>query len=224
MCGRFSQTKLNPVQVPHLFADVPEDAWNLPASYNLAPTQMATVYRQGEDGPVVKRLAWGLLPFWAKKKSFQGSTLNAKVETVATKPSFRSAFKAARRCIIPMAGYFEWVTNADDGKKDPWFIHGDGPLWASGLWEGPSPLLPEGNEGTFTVIVGESSGVSADIHDRMPVWVDPAHMKTWLTGSPDDAMAALLASPLPRMEAYRVSRRVNTPKNNDPSLLDPVAA
>lgn|GEM_PF-1429474 len=105
------------------------------------------------------RLAWGLLPFWAKAKGLQGSTINARIETVATKNAFRAAFKR-RRCLIPMAGYYEWSIGDVDGKKDPWFIHAGGPLWAAGLWEDTSPLLPDDNLGTLTIITGDSSGVA----------------------------------------------------------------
>ncbi len=84
---------------------------------------------------------------------------------------------------------------------------------AAGLWEDTSPLLPEGNLGTFTIITGDSSGVSADIHDRMPVWLQAGQIDEWMAASPDDAMAMLLASEPPAMEAYRVSRAVNTPRN-----------
>lgn len=125
----------------------------------------------------------------------------------------------------PMAGYYEWSVSAQEGKKDPWFIHAAMPLWAAGLWEDASKLLPEGNLGTFTVITGDSSGVSADIHDRMPVWLSPGQAEAWLKADADadDAMAMLLASEPPAMEAYRVSRAVNTPRNNTEQLLQPVA-
>jgi putative SOS response-associated peptidase YedK len=102
------------------------------------------------EGRQVIRLARGLLPFWAKAKGLQGSTINARIETAATKPAFRSAFKK-RRCVIPMAGYYEWSVSPEDRKKDPWFIHATGPLLAAGLWEDTSPLLPDGNLGTFTI-------------------------------------------------------------------------
>ena len=162
------------------------------------------------------------MPFWAKAKNLQGSTINARIETVATKNSFRAAFKK-RRCLVPMAGYYEWSISQVDGRKDPWFIHAVGPLWAAGLWEDTSPLLPDGNLGTFTIITGDSSGVSADIHDRMPVWIDPGQLDAWLTAGPEEAMAMLLASEPPAMQAYRVSRAVNTPRNNTEQLLQPVA-
>jgi len=166
-------------------------------------------------------MAWGLLPFWAKAKGLQGKTINARIETVAEKNAFRGAFKK-RRCVIPMAGYYEWSISPEDGKKYPWFIHAAGPLLAAGLWEDTSPLLPDSNLGTFTIITGDSSGVSADIHDRMPVWSQADQIDEWMAAGGDDAMAMLLASEPPAMEAYRVSRAVNTPRNNAEVLLEAV--
>lgn len=221
MCGRFVQKPIrdaSAIGFPQLVGDL----LSMPATYNLAPTQRASVILDRGDGAELSPLAWGLLPFWAKAKGLQGSTINARIETVATKPAFRAAFKA-RRCIVPMAGYYEWSVSDVDGKKDPWFIHASSPLWAAGLWEDASPLLPDGNRGTFTVITGDSSGVSADIHDRMPVWLVPGQFDDWRRVGTDEAMAMLLASEPPAMEAYRVSRAVNTPRNNTEGLLQPVA-
>lgn len=156
MCGRFVQTPIKAqgsFAYPHLVGDL----LAMPASYNLAPTQRASVLLDRGMGLQLTRMAWGLLPFRAKAKSLQGSTINARIETVASKPAFRSAFKA-RRCLVPMVGYYEWSVNAEDGKKDPWFIHATGPLWAAGLWEDTSPLLDADNLGTFTVITGSVAG------------------------------------------------------------------
>jgi len=220
MCGRFVQKPIfGPDQVG--LPDLAQALLELPASYNVAPTQRASVILDRGEGRQLTRMAWGLLPFWAKAKRLQGSTINARIETVATKPAFRSAFKK-RRCVVPMAGYYEWSVSTEDGKKDPWFIHAGAPLWAAGLWEDTSPLLPDGNLGTFTVITGDSSGVSADIHDRMPVWLRPAQIDEWLRADPDQAMALLLASEPPSMETYRVSRAVNSPRSNAPGLLEPI--
>ncbi|MET9345005.1 SOS response-associated peptidase [Nonomuraea sp. NPDC003804] len=221
MCGRFVQLPVIDFGQPGL-ADLAPGLAEIQPSYNLAPTQRASVILDRGEGRQVTRLAWGLLPFWAKAKGLQGSTINARIETVATKPAFRSAFKK-RRCVVPMAGYYEWSVSPEDGKKDPWFIHATGPLLAAGLWEDTSPLLPDGNLGTFTIITGDSSGVSADIHDRMPVWLQAGQIDEWMAVSTDDAMAMLLASEPPAMEAYRVSRAVNTPRNNVEDLLQQVA-
>lgn len=88
------------------------------------------------------------------------------------------------------------------------------PRWAPGFWEDASRLLGDHNLGSFTVITSDSGGVSADIHDRMPVWLATDHAKERMTAAPDDAMAMLLASETPVMKAYRVSLAVNTPRNN----------
>ena len=221
MCGRFVQLPVVDLGLPGL-ADLAPGLAEIQPSFNLAPTQRAAVILDRCEGRQVTRMAWGLLPFWAKAKGLQGSMINARIETVATKPAFRTAFKK-RRCVIPMAGYYEWSISPEDGKKDPWFIHATGPLLAAGLWEDTSPLLPDGNLGTFTIITGDSSGVSADIHDRMPVWLQANQIDDLMAASSDDAMAMLLASEPPAMEAYRVSRAVNTPRNNAEGLLEPVA-
>lgn len=221
MCGRFVQTPIRDADAK-LFPQLVGDLLSMPANYNLAPTQRASVILDRGTGLQLTRLSWGLLPFWAKAKKLQGSTINARIETVAEKPAFRAAFKK-RRCLIPMAGYYEWSVNEEDGKKDPWFIHAATPLWAAGLWEDTSPLLDPDNLGIFTVITGDSSGVSADIHDRMPVWLDPGQAEEWIAADADAAMAMLLASQPPAMEAYRVSRAVNTPRNNREDLLAAVA-
>lgn len=190
--GRFVHTPIRDAAslgFPQLLGDL----LSLPASYNLAPTQRASVVLNRGDGLHVLRLAWGLFPFWAKTKGLQGSTINARIDMLSTKPAFRGALKA-RRGLIPMAGYQEWSVNPDGNGKDPWFIHAATPLWAAGLWEDASEVLGEGNLGTFTVITGDSSGVSADIHDRMPVWLDPGHAEEGMEADADGAMAMLLAS------------------------------
>lgn len=146
MCGRFVQTPIRDAASLG-FPQLVGDPLSLPASYNLVPTKRASLVLDRGDGLQVKRrLARGLLPLWAKSKGPQGSTINARIETVASEPAFRSDFKV-RRCLIPMAGYNEWSVNSDDKKKDPWFIHAATPLWAAGLWEEASVLLGEGKPG-----------------------------------------------------------------------------
>ncbi|WNH48299.1 SOS response-associated peptidase family protein [Stenotrophomonas aracearum] len=107
-------------------------------------------------------------------------------------------------------GYYGWSVSPVDQKKDPWFTHADQTLWAAGLWEDASALLGRNNLGTFTVITGDSSGVPADIHARMPVWLQPGQAYSWMRADTSDAMAMLLASEPPAMKAYRVSRSGNT--------------
>lgn len=140
MCGRFAQRPILDFGLPSLIDLAPALA-EIPPGYNLAPTQPASVIRDRATGRQVSRLAWGLLPSWAQAKKLQGSTFNARIETVATKNAFRAAFKK-RRSLVPMAGYYEWSISDVDGKKDPWFIHADSPLWAAGLCEEEAPCCP----------------------------------------------------------------------------------
>ena len=220
MCGRFVQIPIRDAASLG-FPKLANDLLAMPASYNLAPTQRASIVLDRGEGLKVQPLAWGLLPVWATAKCLQGSTINARIETVATQPAFRGAFRA-RRCLIPMAGYYEWSVNPDDKQKDPWFIHAKTPLWAAGLWEDASRLLDDANLGTFTVITGDNSSVSADVHDRMPVWLAPGQAEEWIKADAEGAMAMLLASEQPAMEAYRVGRAVNSPRIDCEALLDPV--
>lgn len=125
MCGRFAQRPILDFGLPSLVDLAPALA-EMPPSYNLAPTQRASVFLDRGSGRQVSRLTWGLLPFWAKAKGLQGSSINARIETVATKPAFRAAFKV-RRCLVPMAGYYEWSVSDVDRKKDPWFTHTPSP-------------------------------------------------------------------------------------------------
>ena len=145
MRGRFFHLPVAGSDPPDL-AELAPGLAEIQPSFNLAPTQRAAVILNRGEGRQVTRLAWGLLPFWAKAKGLQGSTINARIETVTTKPAFRAAFKR-RRCVVPMAGYYEWSVSPEDGKKDPWFIHAAEPLLAAGLWEDTSALLPDGNMG-----------------------------------------------------------------------------
>lgn len=147
MCGRFVQLPVIDLGLPGC-ADLSPSLAEIQPSFNLPPTQRATVILDRSEGRQVTRLAWGLLPFWAKDKKLQGSTINARIETVATKPAFRSALKK-RRCVIPMAGYYEWSVSPEDGKKDPWFIHATGPLLAAGLGGGQQSVAARRQPGNL---------------------------------------------------------------------------
>lgn len=166
MCGRFVQLPVIDFGQPGL-ADLAPGLAEIQASYNLAPTQRASVILDRGEGRQVTHMAWGLLPFWAKAKSLQGSTINAH-RNGRHKARLPGGVQEAPVC-HPDGRLLR--VSPEDGKKDPWFIHAVQPLLAAGLWEDTSPLLPDGNLGTFTIITGDSSGVSADIHDRMPVWL-----------------------------------------------------
>lgn len=219
MCGRFVQVAFDPPAYPKIkgadwFAE-------LPPLYNLAPTQRAGLVFD-DDGLTAGRFRWGLLPFWAKDAKLAYTTINARIESVAEKPAFRDAFKR-RRCLIPMAGYYEW-TQLTPKLKQPWFIRdaNDATMWAAGLWEAPHKLLGEDAPATFTIITRDAFGRPADFHDRMPVILPVESAEEWLHASTDDAMAMLLAAS-PTLKAHKVAREVGNVKNQGPQLIEEVA-
>jgi len=218
MCGRYSITTA-PEAMRRLFK-FKNDTPNLRPNHNCAPTQSLPVIRLDEDGDrELVTLKWGLIPFWAKDAKIAYSTINARAETVAEKPAFRAAFKK-RRCLIPADGFYEWQPGE---KKQPYRITmKDGePFAMAGLWErwdkGEEPLE------SFTIIVTSGNSLMKPIHDRMPVILDPDTWDHWLTATDTAIPLALLQSySAKKMAAYKVSTRVNSPKNNDATVLDPV--
>jgi putative SOS response-associated peptidase YedK len=202
---------------------VPDD-FDIPLqpSYNVAPTQEILIVRQGGAGPEPAIVRWGLVPFWADSAAIGSKLINARAETVATKPAFRQAFRS-RRCLIPANGFFEWRKPADgQGKKQPIYIRlkSEQPFAFAGLWErwekGPDPLE------TCTIITCAPNEVVAGIHNRMPVIFSAPECTKWLNSTNPDELAALLAPyPADEMTAYPVNRFVNSTGYNDRSCIEP---
>ena len=218
----------------------------LPPDYNVAPTK--EVYAVVERPPsgassatsseVVRQLrvlTWGLVPSWAKDPSIGNRMINARMETVAEKPAYRRAF-AARRCLLPADGYFEWYatseqTRAGKPRKQPFFIRPQdhGTLAMAGLYEiWRDPTRAEDDPARFrwtcTVITTEAEDDLGKIHDRMPLMVEPERWDGWLDPTTDkDSLLDLLVPAAPgRLEAYPVSTLVGNVRNNGPELLDPL--
>ena len=188
--------------------------------YNIAPSQEVPVVRQQGDARELVHLRWGLLPFWADDPRIGYKMINARAETVASKPAFRPAFRR-RRCLVPADGFYEW--KAQGRAKQPYYLRmQDGEVFAfAGLWEhwqGEGEVVE-----SFTIIVGPPNELGAPIHDRMPVILDPASYDRWLEPQADPAALAALLGPYPAdaMEAYPVSRRVNRPANDDEQCIAP---
>jgi len=247
MCGRYASSRkpedlVEEFEVDRVMADKP-----LPASYNVAPTNevYAVLDRAPRDAPAdtppERRLAtvrWGLVPSWAKDEKIGNRLINARVETLAEKPSFRRAF-AKRRCLLPADGYFEWYQTEQIGKsgkpvKQPFFIHpADGGVLAMAglyeIWRNPA-VADEEQEGAFvwstTVITTSAEDDLGRIHDRMPMLVERESYQRWLDPAITDAedLASLLVPAAPgRLEAYPVSTAVNNVRNNGPELVAPLA-
>lgn len=219
MCGRYT-LKAGARQLALLFdlREIP----HITPSYNVAPTQDVPVVIV-EDGRTLEMMHWGLIPSWADDPSIGSRMINARAETVAEKPSFRAAFKR-RRALIAADGFFEWK-KTDDGKRPYYLRLRDGePFGFAGLWETWS--VDGGQEiRSCTIITTEPNDLAGEIHNRMPVILSPDLYDSWLQPDNDDReelLSMLAPYPAEGMEAYPVSRQVNKPANNDPSVIQPV--
>ncbi len=220
MCGRY--TLSTPVGVLAeefgLFGSLPE----VPPSYNVAPTQEVAAIMEGGGERRLEMLRWGLIPSWAKDPAIGARMINARSETVAEKPSFRGAFKK-RRCLIPADGFYEWQKT--NGGKQPYYIRMENgrPFALAGLWE---IWDRDGEEiRSCTILTTEANRLVGEIHHRMPVILPPEDYELWLDPSIQEADPLLpLLNPYPAdpMEAYPVSRFVNSPKNDGPGCVERV--
>lgn len=210
----------------------------LAASWNIAPTDPVPLIidrRTSEESEVSRKLVtarWGLVPSWAKDTKGAARLINARMETVTEKPSFRKA-ASIRRGLVAGDGYFEWE-KTPDGKKIPTYLHGadSKPLAFAALFENwPDPALPADHPErwlrTATIITTAASDALGHIHDRTPLIVPPEMWSDWLdpeTTKEDDVRSLLDSMPEPHLVPRVVSDRVNSVRNNGPKLLDPVTA
>jgi putative SOS response-associated peptidase YedK len=242
MCGRYASIKA-PADLADEFRAVDATDGAARTDYNVAPTkQIITVVerhpRDAEGTPdpdrterTLRMVRWGLVPSWAKDPKGGARMINARSESVATKPAFRRAF-SSRRCLIPADGWFEWQRGPEH--KQPYYTHySDGSSLAmAGLWEYWKPKDDPDNEYpdglvTATVLTTEAVGPLAQIHDRMPLVLPREAWDAWLDPdrrADDDAVASLVAPPsldlIEKLELRPVSPLVNSVRNNGPQLLE----
>jgi len=191
--------------------------------YNIAPTQLAPVVRSTADGRrELAELRWGLIPSWATDRSIGSRMINARAETAATKPAFRSAMRH-RRCLIPADGFYEWQKLGK--QKQPIFIHrcDDLPFAFAGLWEHWTDEEQRPLE-TFTILTTAANDQLRPLHDRMPIVLRPESYSRWLDPSATDAAAVepLLVDLPPEFALQPVSPHVNSIANDDPSCIAPL--
>lgn len=225
MCGRFVVFS-EPGDLAKLFEVDQIRTEEIPPRYNIAPTQEVYSVAQTSDGERrLGTLRWGLVPHWAKEP--RSGPINARAETVAEKPMFRTAFSRSR-CIIPADGFYEWREDPTSGKKIPHFIHReDGhPLAFAGLWSAWRPKDdPDADPlNTCVIITTAAQDWVKEIHDRMPVSLPQDAWDRWLDPTVDDeeGLQELLEPRLPETLTYReVSTRVNNARNEGPELLEP---
>jgi putative SOS response-associated peptidase YedK len=222
MCGRYALT----IDPGDLQAAFPEFSFpeQVTPRYNIAPSQ--SIMALPNDGKIrANFFVWGLIPSWAKDPSIGNRMINARAETLAEKPAFRSAYKY-HRCLIFANGFFEWQAQAGVKSKVPHFIRlkSGMPFTFAGLWE--HWQSPDGSEvQSATIITTDPNELMATLHNRMPVilpsntytqWIDPAPQ------TPDRLQNLLVPYPTEEMEAYPVSPLVNSPGNDRAECILPV--
>jgi putative SOS response-associated peptidase YedK len=262
MCGRYASARKRQDLLEEFRIDRDRVTDDLEPDYNVAPTKAVyavltrgqrgsgpaaaeTVSGQaGQDdeaagGPArdvareLRVVRWGLVPFWAKDPAIGSRLINARVETVDSKPSFRTAF-AKRRCLLPADGFYEWLKVEQDGKarKQPYYIRraDGGELAFAGLYElWRDKSVPDDDPlawlWTSVIITTTAPDEVGRIHDRMPMVIDPAHWDDWLDPANNDASHVrplLVPAAVSGLESYPVGTDVNYVRNNGPGLIKPL--
>ncbi len=222
MCGRFVGYS-TAEQIQAHFKVETVQAGTIQASYNTAPQQELAVITQEGLQRTLSLMHWGLVPFWAKDPSIGNRMINARSETVSQKPAFKNAFQN-RRCLIVNDGFFEW--KGTKGNKQPVFLKPkgkDGPFGFAGLWE----LWKAKEDASFgdyrscTILTTEASESVKPIHHRMPIVLKPPAYDRWLDPSTKDPaeLHRILEDCYLDFENHTVSKEVNSPVTNDPSLI-----
>lgn len=234
MCGRFATTQTDD-ELLQVFGAAEAIGAPLPPSYNVAPTDpVRTVLERTpradpEAAPVrqLRTARWGLIPSWAKDRKIGARLINARMETITEKSSFKAA-AVRRRCLVPANGYYEWEQR--DGTKVPQYLHGDGVLAMAGLyelWRDPERADDDPDRWVLsvTIVTTTASDALGHIHDRSPVLVPVALRENWLDPAlTDPARVRELLAEVgePRLHPYEVSNLVNSVAINGPELLRPV--
>lgn len=219
MCGRFAF--FSPREAVQEIFGV-DCAVDLEPRYNIAPTQPVATLRTGDAGAAeLAMLRWGLVPSWAKDPAIGNRLINARLETAAEKPAFRTAFRR-RRCAVLADGFYEWQQQPG-GPKQPWFITaaGGGPFLMAGLWEhwdkGDTPLQ------SCTILTTEAGGEMRAVHHRMPVILPPQALDPWLNAPGSEGGLAVLDSLADvELRMQPVSRAVNSPAHEGADLIQPL--
>jgi putative SOS response-associated peptidase YedK len=222
MCGRFTLTvDAESIQMHFPWLKVPD---NIAPRYNIAPSHPIAVIPNTSEKKL-DYFIWGLIPSWAKDPKIGNRLINARGETLAEKPSFRSAYKR-RRCLIIADGFYEWVKQPGQKTKSPFYVQMESkePFAFAGLWE--TWFSHDGSElKTTTIITTEPNDLISRIHARMPVILPSQAYDLWLDPSEKshEELGHLLKSyPSEEMIQYPVSRVVNSPANDSPECVEPL--
>jgi len=225
MCGRYvSPDEASIEREFHLV----HTEWKFPPSYNVAPTQNVPVVRASKDGE--RRgalLRWGLIPYWAKGIPPKYSTINATVENLAERATWRGPWSRGQRCAIVASGFYEWQVQADGKTKQPFYIQlNDQEIFGfAGLWDRSTDAEGIAVE-SCAILTMPANEMMQEIHNarqRMPAILSKEDRNAWLSGTQEQAFGAIKPYPDTHMVATPVSKRVNAPKNNDAELIAPIS-
>jgi len=210
MCGRFSILNDAASMAEHFALT---DSCQFKKSYNVTPSSNIPVVRLADEKRELINAHWGFVPHWARDDKFQ--PINARAETITTKPFFRSAFKK-NRCLIPASGFYEW--KGERGDKHPYYFKlKNTELFAfAGVWDHWDS--PDKSFDSCTIITTTANDIMAPIHDRMPVILDPGNYDTWLF----EGNSELLKPYDGIMKVWPVSTMVNSPKHDGRDLIQPL--
>jgi putative SOS response-associated peptidase YedK len=217
VCGRFSFAVKAHIIEERFDAEV--DAGLFTPRYNCAPSQNLSVI-SNSDPDKVDLYRWGLIPVWAKDPMIGNKLINAKAETLSEKPSFRSPFQK-RRCLVLADGFYEWKR---DDNKSPYriLLADESPFAMAGIWD--SWYNNNGEEvRSFSIITTVANDLVADIHHRMPVILTRENEKRWLDNLPREELQGMLVPyASDNMKAYKISKMVNSPKNDHPDIWNSI--
>jgi len=221
MCGRYASSRGAHDLASYFDAEEPPEEEVLPPRWNVAPTDPVYAVLQRDDARRLRVLRWGLVPSWSKHAKGAARLINARRETVASKPAFRAAYQR-RRCLVPADGYYEW--QQDGTRKQPWFLSArDGaPLAMAGLYEIWAPAEGE-RLWTCTVLTTAAADELGQIHDRTPLLVPRGDWDRWLDPAVEDPGEDLLVPGTPGvLDAWPVGAAVGNVRNDGPDLAAPV--
>lgn len=224
MCGRYAASR-DVQEIQTLFDVTETEPRELPASYNIAPTQPTYIVDAATDERRLRVVHWGLVPSWSRDASGAARLINARADTIMEKPSYKQAY-ARRRCLLPMDGWYEWSGT----EKQPWYIsRKDGMAAIAGIYERWVPPNVDPSDArhvlnTCALITTDNNADLAHVHDRMPVVIEPKDFDWWLdpTSNPVDLHALLRPAPIGLLQAWKVSRAVSHVRNDGPQLIAPL--
>ena len=222
MCGRYANRIIDMGDWAELLGDWPDD---IELGYNVAPTQTVPVFlnspNEKSNRSIGKTIGmgmrWGLVPSWSKEINPKFSTFNARSETMAEKPAFRTPWKNSQTCLIPSLGYYEW--KGQKGNKQPYFIRTQNgePLIMAGLWD--QRVDKDSELYSCTIITRPSEGGLGEIHSRMPLMLELNHAHSWLSDGTNRFNLISKQQHTSRFDFYPVDKAINGTKNQGEKLI-----